>query len=299
MVERHSDVVRTMWTLLEEGSARVDSVWPGDGPVRLHALEAGQGPPLLLLHGAGGGAANWFATIAALSSAHRVIAPDLPGFGLSLPIEFEPPFGAALARVLLEWLSRRGISNMHVAGTSLGGLIALQMAVRARERLKSVVLIDAAGLGRELPAAVRLATLPGAHGLAGSTGRPGLRLFFQRYLTSSDVPAQRRDKLLSYIRACALAGTGEMLAANIARFASIRGQREVVGDDALSMIAVPLLVLWGERDRFIPPSHGARAAALAADARFVTIPGVGHSPNWEAPDRVAGEILRFTAGLRP
>ena len=299
MAERESDVVRTMWTLLEEGRAHVDSVWSGDGHTRLHVLEAGRGPPLLLLHGAGGGAANWFATIAALSSGHRVIAPDLPGFGLSPRVDFEPPFGAAMADILLAWLSRRGISTLHVAGTSLGGLIALQMAVRAPERLQSLVLIDAAGLGRELPAAVRFATLPGVHGLAGSAGRPGLRLFFQRYLTSSEVPAQRRDKLLAYIRACALAGTGEMLAANIARFASIRGQREVLRDDELATIAVPVLVLWGDRDRFIPPSHGARVAALAGDARFVTIRGVGHSPNWEAPERVAREILGFTVGLQP
>ncbi|MCI0434680.1 MAG: alpha/beta fold hydrolase [Gemmatimonadetes bacterium] len=298
MDEREQEVTRAMQELLDAGNARVTATW-SDRPVRIHALEAGHGPPLLLLHGAGGGAANWFAVFDALSRNHHVIAPDLPGFGLSPAHPFEPPLGEAVAELLLEWLNERSIAPAHIVGTSLGGLIAIRMALANRAAVRSLVLIDAAGLGKELPVAVRLATLPGARGLAGSTSRTGLRLFFHRYLTSSPIPAKPRELLLEYIRACALAGGGDTLTANLSRFASVQGQREVAADDDLRSIAVPTLVIWGALDRFIPVAHGHRAAGMIPGARLVTIPAAGHSPNWEAPDRVTGAILDFTPAHAP
>ncbi len=297
MVRAAADVIRAMDALLEAGGARFTRTRTSAGGIDLHGLEGGQGTPMVLLHGAGGGAANWFAVLRDLSVAHHVIAPDLPGFGLSPRADIGRPLGASLADVLLSCLEARRMPPVHVAGTSLGGLVGVQMALRAPRAVRSLILIDAAGLGRDLPLAVRLASVPGARALAASTSRTGLRLFFHTYLTSGSVPPDRRSKLIAYIQASARAGAAQTLASHIGQFVSIRGQREVVADDELGQISAPVLLLWGVRDRFLPLRHARRAQALVRDGQLIALPGVGHSPTWEAPDKVVEEILRFTRHL--
>jgi pimeloyl-ACP methyl ester carboxylesterase len=184
---------------------------------------------------------------------------------------------------------------MHIAGTSLGGLIALRLAQRAPHLVRTLMLIDSAGLGRGLPSLVRAATLPIVRGFASSSSRVGLEIFFRRYLVGSHraLPTAQRRALIAYLQACARAGGGATLEQNMAHFASLTGQREVLGDAELNALAVPVLVLWGERDRFLPVQHAERAARCIRGARLVRVPDAGHSPNWEAPEAVIGAIREF------
>src|SRR5690606_36552474 len=76
-------------------------------------------------------------------------------------------------------------------------------------------------------------------------------------------------------------------------FCGIRGQREILRDEELRRITHPALVVWGDRDRFFPPAHGERAAATLPLASIHWVRGAGHSPSWEAPDRVATTLARF------
>ena len=284
-----------MNALLAHGGVRADRLLEAKGGVRIHALQAGRGETMVLLHGAGGGAANWFGIMQPLSAAFRVLAPDLPGFGFSPPLDVMPPLGSAVAGAVLRWLDARGEGDVHLVGTSLGGLIALRLAQQAAERVKSLTIIDAAGLGAEVPLLVRLGTLPPLRGFAGSSSRAGLRFFFERYLTASALPAERRRLLLDYIRASARAGGNETLIANLPRFATMRGQSEVLSDQELRAVRTPTLVLWGERDRFIPVAHGYHAARFLPNVNVCVVPGSGHSPNWEMPAEVVRAILGFAA----
>src|SRR5688572_26558203 len=117
-----------MTELLELGGAVCTSCFMDLQGRRFHFLESGDGPPLLLLHGAGGGAANWYRLIPALSQTHRVIAVDLPGYGFSEAIEPARALGRQVAALVAEWIGQLGLRQVSVIGTSFGGLVALRLA---------------------------------------------------------------------------------------------------------------------------------------------------------------------------
>src|SRR5690606_40495544 len=108
----------------------------------------------------GGGAATWYRIIGPLSRECRVLALDLPGFGLSGPAAPAVPLGGYVAGVVEEWLSRIGVERCTLVGTSFGGLAALRLAQRRPERVVRLALLDTVGLGRDLPALVRATCLP-------------------------------------------------------------------------------------------------------------------------------------------
>jgi pimeloyl-ACP methyl ester carboxylesterase len=154
-----SGVVPAMERLLQLGDTQATSFFTHLHGNRLHHIERGDGRPLLMLHGACGGAANWYRLIQPLAIKHRVIALDLPGFGLSDPLEMHPPLGANVARTVIEWLDELAIGECDVVGTSFGSLVALRMALAYPARIGRIALINGVGLGRELPIALRLAAL--------------------------------------------------------------------------------------------------------------------------------------------
>jgi pimeloyl-ACP methyl ester carboxylesterase len=290
--------VAALERLLELGGAAAERrLWRrGDGG-ELHYLEAGSGPPVVLVQGGGGGAGNWYRVLGPLSREHRVLAPDLPGFGLSSPVEPERPLGMQASELLAGWLEGLGVTRYDVVGTSLGGLLALRLAQRWPERVRRLVLLSSAGLGRAIPWPVRVATLPGM-GLALRPSVSGARWLFRRYLTTvRDAMSEAEcDALVDSIHWSEMVGESSYLARSLRAFAGLGGQREVVGAEELGRLALPVLVCWGDRDRFFPERHGLRAARSIPGARFVSIAAAGHSPNWEAPASFLEAVLPFLAG---
>lgn len=262
---------------------------------RIHHLEAGGGPVVVLLQGAGGGAANWFRLLRPLSRTHRVLAPDLPGFGLSDPVPPRAPLGRNTASVIRRWLRAVDVDDCAVVATSFGGLVALRLAQMADSPIRRLVLMDSVGLGRELPLLLRLAVVPGLARLGVRPSRRGTAWMFRTLLTTHAhrIDAERRAAIIDYLYRCSLATHHASLARAVRRFVGLRGQREVISDDELGRLDLPVLVTWGEDDRFLPVRHGRRAAARLPHGRLEVIPLAGHSPNWEAPDAVLGAVLPF------
>lgn len=294
----HDAVKAAMSALLDVAGiaprSRIDRIGGRD----LHCLTLGDGPPLILLHGAGGGAANWYRLLGPLSERFRVLAPDLPGFGLSDPVTSpgSASLGAEAAAALGEWVSRVVGSRVDLVGTSFGGLAALRLAQARPDSVRRLVLLDSVGLGRHLPLAVRAAAMHGAGRLLLSPSRFGTEWLF-RYLLVADArafPRAEKAALLDYLTACAHT-CARTLRGAIMRFAGPRGQREVLTDAELRGLAQPVLVLWGERDRFLPVAHGRRAARLVPRSGFRAISHAGHSPNWEQPAAVVEHVRGFLA----
>lgn len=129
-------------------------------------MVAGEGPPLVLLHALGESAQDWRWVLPELARTHRVYAPDLPGFGESnKPVaDYWPSF---FARFVAAFLDALKVERAVVAGSSLGGLVALHLAFSEPSRVEALGLIDSAGLGQKVNYAMRQPTLPGA-GRAGS-----------------------------------------------------------------------------------------------------------------------------------
>ena len=288
-------MIAAMQELLAVGGTAARSVISTIDGLRIHHLEAGAGPPLLLIHGASGGAANWYRVLPTLSERRQTFAIDLPGFGLSETLEPASPVGQQVARLLLRWLDAQHIDRLAVAGTSFGGLVALRLAQLVPERVDALAVIDSVGFGRSLPLALRLACLPLISAVALQPSRAGTRWQFEKLMMAdpTSLPHPERAVLLEYLWQSARASNHARLARGFRMFTSLAGQREVLSDDELRTLNVPLLILWGERDRFLPPAHAARAAALVPFAQCRIIPRAGHSPNWEAPAAVAESLNAF------
>ena len=280
--------------LLRLGGVDAERYWTPLSEGGVHHLEHGEGAPLVLLHGAGGGGANWYRLFNALGAVRRVLAPDMPGFGLSDPVSLRRPLGVRAAERLEEWLDARGIHACDVVGTSFGALAAVRLAQGARIRVDRIGLLDAVGLGTELPWVVRCAcTWWGGPLLARTTTVAGTRVLLRRLLTSVPLAREHEDALVAYLVASARMDLTRHLERGLRGFGRLRGQIEILSEAELQALRVPTLLIWGERDRFVPAAHARRAARHLPDARLHLIAGAGHSPNWERPEEVLAALLPF------
>ncbi len=261
-------------------------------------LVAGEGPPLVLLHGAGQSAVDWSWTLAALGRGHRVYAPDLPGAGGSAkpPAEYSSAF---YARFVAAFLDRLGIGSAALAGNSFGGLVALRLALSDPERVTALGLIDSAGLGRAVNPALLslLAPVWGESAVLwsktplGAAQRSWLRatLMFAGPERAPQAWLEEQDRL---------ARTPGFLEATLTQLRAgldLDGQREVLLPE-LPRLTMPTLVLWGERDRIFPVYHARAALRRLREGRLAIIPDCGHLPQVERPDLFNAALRRFLDG---
>jgi pimeloyl-ACP methyl ester carboxylesterase len=271
---------------------------------RLSYLRAGSGPPLLLLHGIANNCQTWAEVIPRLAESHTVIAPDLLGHG-----ESDKPRGdysiAAYANGLRDLTSVLDIEQATVVGHSLGGGIALQFAYQFPERCERLALVGSGGLGPELSAGLRAATLPGAELVLGAlTGVSGpLRVGFQGM--------SRIGKVTGLQRLHDLAEAGDALLAlkdvearraflrTLRGVADARGQAVSALDRLYLANAVPMLVIWGSRDPIVPALHAETVRTLVPTARVEVFQGAGHWPHLDDPDRFCDVLLDFISSTEP
>jgi pimeloyl-ACP methyl ester carboxylesterase len=261
-------------------------------------LTAGEGPPLLLLHGVGDNAFDWQWVMPALAHTYQVYALDLPGSGGSakpLP-DYSPAFFARFATAFLDAL---GVERAAVVGNSLGGLVGLRLALSGPERVAALGLVSSGGLGREVTYALRSLALPGFGKLAVAWGkrRPGA---LQRALGRSALLFARpwrvpREWIKEQYRLARLPGFLEAQLATVRAQVGLRGQREVLVD-RLSHLKVPTLVVWGARDRVLPYSQGQEAAARLPEGTLELVPDCGHAPHVEQPERFVSGLGEFLSG---
>lgn len=258
-------------------------------------LAAGEGPPLLLLHGVGENALAWRWVIPALARTHRVYAPDLPGSGESAKpfADYSPAFFARFAAAFLDTLS---IDGAAVAGNSLGGLVALRLALDEPERVTALGLVSSAGLGRKASYALRSLALPGYGRLAVLWGkrRPGAA---QRALGRAALIFARpwrapRSWLREQYRLARVPGFLESQLATVRAQVGLKGQREVLLD-RLGQVRAPTVIIWGQHDRVLPVSQGREAARLLPRGSLELIPDCGHSPQVERPERFVKSLGAF------
>lgn len=277
---RHSETVEPEEVREPEETLYID----GRG---IHYVDEGQGPPLLLIHGLAGSAANFQAIIPLLSQHFRVVAPDLLGFGLS----DRPPDGdyshRGQARLLRHFMERLGILKVSLLGHSLGGLVALRFASLFPERVDRLILVCSAPpvpLSSPILAWPPLGPLLEAiMGLALHARRFREGILRQGFWDPSFLSAEVAERYLSPSR---LRGSARALAKTIAAI----GSEEPI---ALSQIRHPTLLLWGLDDRWLPPSIGERMAASLANARLRLIGRSRHLLLEERPQAAAEAISSF------
>ncbi len=261
-----------------------------------HYLTAGEGPPLVLLHGDGHSAWSWRWVIPALAQAHRVYAPFLPGFGPTAnPEHYSPTFFADFVR---EFLDTCGIERPVVVGNSVGGLVALHLALSNPQRVTALGLVDSAGLGREINPALALLSLPGngeaAINLTRTPLGPAQRAWLYvtlQFWRSERVPKEWLEEQhdLPMVPGFLEATVGVKQAT-----LSPLGQVEVLLDE-LPRVTMPTLVMWGANDLVIPVHHANAAVARLPSGHLEVIPDCGHLPHLERPDRFVAALGQFLA----
>jgi pimeloyl-ACP methyl ester carboxylesterase len=271
---------------------------------RLSFLRAGSGPPLLLLHGIANNCQTWAEVIPRLAESHTVIAPDLLGHG-----ESDKPRGdysiAAYANGLRDLTSVLDIEQATIVGHSLGGGIALQFAYQFPERCQRLALVGSGGLGPELSAGLRAATLPGAELVLGAlTGVSGpLRVGFQGLSRIANVTRLQRLHDLAEAGDALLAlkdvEARRAFLRTLRGVADARGQAVSALDRLYLANAVPMLVIWGSRDPIVPALHAETVRELVPTARVEVFQGAGHWPHLDDPDRFCDLLLDFISSTEP
>lgn len=259
--------------------------------VSLRTLEGGSGPPLVLLHGRGHAATSWLPLLPALARGRRVIAVDLPGFGHSAwtPFPDRAGFEEAL-RFFVEpveaLLCDLDLVEAPLVGHSLGGLVALEIALRRRARPRRLGLIAAMGLGPEMSALGRAYFALGPENLAG---RAGAAIFAKLAHDPGTPLTPRLDALHAEL---ASVPGGRPAAA-----AAFRVLAPALGPvphrrDRLGEIDAGALILWGERDELLPAPIAIAAAAAMPRAELHVLRR-GHAPHHEAPEEALGILEAF------
>jgi 2-hydroxy-6-oxonona-2,4-dienedioate hydrolase len=260
-------------------------------------LEAGAGEPLVLLHALGESAFDWRWVLPLLARTHRVYAPDLPGFGGSAKpqADYSPAFFGWFAAGLLDAL---GLERAAVVGNSLGGLIALRLALSEPARVGSLVLVDSAGLGRSATYAFRSLTAPGYGELAIAWAKtpPGAaaRAWSKAHLLFAHPQLAPAPWTAEQYRLAQLPGFLEAALAALRAQLDLDGQREVLLD-RLPYLKMPTLVVWGARDRVFPPSQAQDAVSRLPKGSLTLIPDCGHMPHVECPVRFVAALDEFFA----
>jgi pimeloyl-ACP methyl ester carboxylesterase len=269
-----------------------------DPPLSVRALEAGDGPPLVLVHGSGMSASTW-APLMPYLRANRLIAFDLPGFGLSDPFDYRGRrLRSHAVAQLTSLLDALALERAPVVGTSLGGMWALCLALDAPDRVTAV-----ASLG------VPAVALPGMHGdpFFTALSTPGLRQVVAR-IRSPNVAATRRSLARGVIGPHAAGQAPEGFFEVVHEGMRQPGYRTAMlthmqlamrfgrprpenflSDSELRQLTVPVLMIWGDEDPYGGPEIGRRACELIPEARLETIPA-RHAPFLDQPERCSALI---------
>ena len=249
--------------------------------------------PLLLLHGTGASLHTWDGWAAALTPRKRVIRIDLPGFGLTGPFsgEYTPDDyrGDTYARFVLDLLDVLRVPRAVIGGNSLGGEVAWRAVSLAPQRFDKLILVDATGYAftpDEIPLGLQIARIPllnrlGEHLLPRAVVTASVRSVYGDPARISEELAERYFELT--------------LREGNRRAMRLQLQQREMGEhaDRIKALALPTLVLWGGRDRLVPPDSAQRFISDIPGARLVMFDTLGHVPHEEDPARTAAAVAQF------
>ena len=275
--------------------------------INIHYIGGGSGPPLVLVHGLGSSAAVEFSyNLEPLAAHHRVLAIDLPGFGNSDKPTLDYTIDL-FVKAVRDLMTCEGLERAAVMGVSMGGRVALGLALDSPEVVERLVLVDALGVGpprRVLAYRVLLTkglgelTLRGTARALRRMNPATIRRLWGWYLrrpgrvetTWSDERIANHGTLLS---------SPEYRAAYLSTLRSIAGLAQLRGgigvEQRLAELRMPTLLIWGRHDHIFPARHAEAANDRLRCGRVVIFEDSGHTPQMEEPQRFNRLVLDFLA----
>lgn len=265
-------------------------------PVRegqtMSVRDEGSGPTILLIHGIPGSAASWGGVAGRLAVHHRVLVPDLMGFGASSrAAEVEHLHAQGQAESLLTALDALAVDKVTLVGHDFGGPVALSLWARVPERIVGLGLLSANALtDTPIPFPLSTTVWPLVGGLARSAlfSAPSLRMMLRKGVGNPSVAIDGLAAVGDPLQARAIA---TIFSSSLTRLSELYQPIE----QALATVSVPRWVAWGDRDPFFSVEHGRRTARVMRDARFELFERAGHFLPEERPAEVAALIAERDA----
>ena len=275
-------IIRWRGRMREKSIQVGDNVWP--------YLEGGRddGVPIVLLHGFGGDKDNWSIYSRYLTPHHRLISPDLPGFGgndRSLDRDYDIP---AQSKRLKAFLDAMGIAECHIGGNSMGGHIALQFALDYPDKTASLCLFNNAGIIGKKKSELMIATEKGENALALKNVSDVDRLM--AFIFYKPVPMPKNFKKLFFAEADAHHALLDKIFWQIVDSSINHPLNERLGE-----VAAPSLIIWGRHDRLIDVSCVAVLDKGIRNSEAVILEEAGHVPMIERPRETAAIHRSFLA----
>ena len=283
-------------TVMESGAPlRMPGVakWVTAADTRVRYFQAGSGPPVMLLHGLGEAAVIWYANVEPLARGCTVYAPDLPGHGASE----KPPWGYSLEnsiRFMEEFLDALGLERASFVGNSMGGLVALALALERPQRVNRLALEDAAGLGREVAGFLRFMSVPILGELLVSN-RPNATQWVLRKVFHNRAHVTERLVRLIHEERSRPGNSAAMLKMLRVGVSPLGIKPAINLTPRLGELKTPTIVFWGSEDRIFPLAHGKRAAELIPGGQLRVFEQCGHWPHLEMSQVFNRELMEFLA----
>lgn len=262
-----------------------------------HYQDEGTGPTIVLLHGVASSLHTWDGWVKELRPHYRIIRIDLPGHGLTGPDSSRKEYDIAyMTDMLNKLLVRIGVEKAHFAGNSLGGYIAWNYAIEHPEKVDKLVLLDAAGYPQKMPFIMSFAAWP----VVGEMSQ----IFMPRIIVSQNVKRAYGDKskvnkklVRRYHDLTLRKGNRKAL---VGTFRQMKKQTkdENLGD-GVKRVKAPTLLMWGEKDVWVPLAVMKRFQADLKNVVSVTYEGVGHMPMEEIPVQSARDADHFFQTGKP
>jgi pimeloyl-ACP methyl ester carboxylesterase len=263
---------------------------------RVSTLTMGSGPDVLLIHGLGGAKSSFFDTAAALSQRYRVHALDLPGFGGSSKPTTAPYTARYFAETVRGTMDALGIARAHIAGNSMGGRVAIELALRDPER------VGALGLLCPAVAFVKRTYQPLVRAIRPELGLLPHRFTRQRvadrfwslFADPDAIDPSMADVVVDEFQRIYSSPGGRIAFLTSARNVYLDapfGRNGFYG--RLSQLEAPALFVWGSHDTIIPPAFARHVARWLPSAEQIVLEGCGHVPQVERAAQVSGLLERF------
>lgn len=246
--------------------------------------ESGRGEPLLLLHGFASSADTWDSWRAYLGKHYRVIAVDIPPFAITGPLPGRQMSPDELQNFMDALVAKLELKQFYLGGNSLGGYISWRYAVRHPEQVKKLVLVDSAGYSHAKPLPVKLMETPVLRNITAHLSpyffvAHSVRDAYGSKENVSDAQIQRYHDMMR--RENSRAAVSDLMGSL------------VFDGDEVKAVRTPTLIMWGGRDRWIPPAHADLFHHDIPGSQLVMFDELGHIPMEEDPARTALAVARF------
>jgi 4,5:9,10-diseco-3-hydroxy-5,9,17-trioxoandrosta-1(10),2-diene-4-oate hydrolase len=252
-----------------------------------------KGPVLLLIHGFGLSVEIWQHNIEPLAKFYKVYAIDLVGFGRTEKHEgpYTPSF---MVDFINDALTAMNLEKVTLIGLSMGGGLSILYTLRFPHKVDKLVLVDSAGLGKEVIFSMRLTALPFLGELITKPSRKMAYLFFKpTVLNPNQIKGQFTD---TYYGLFSLPGAQIALLKVLRSMCTIFGTKKDVLNETMTnlhRITSPTLIIWGRQDAIIPLKQAYYAKEKISNSKLHVIEQCGHMPNFEKPDEFNQVVLDF------